>query len=124
MATPIDEATELLQEMIRNQCVNDGRPESGGEVKNAKTLGAYLAGPGMDIKQYESHPGRGSMSLRIESSERSGMTAVAFSIRLEIASAHRHPSVTCRSMKTGSCALFSSRSMNDNSCSSGSRCRL
>jgi len=26
MATPLDEATELLQTMIRNQCVNDGRP--------------------------------------------------------------------------------------------------
>jgi len=70
MATPIDEATELLQAMIRNQCVNDGRPESGGEVKNAKTLGAYLAGPGMDIKQYESHPGRGSMTLRVEGSDK------------------------------------------------------
>ena len=46
MATPLDEATDLLQTMIRNQCVNDGRPESGGEVRNAKTLGAYLAGPG------------------------------------------------------------------------------
>jgi acetylornithine deacetylase/succinyl-diaminopimelate desuccinylase-like protein len=68
MATPVDEATELLQTMIRNQCVNDGRPESGGEVKNAKTLGAYLAGPGMDIAQYESRPGRGSMALRVEGS--------------------------------------------------------
>jgi acetylornithine deacetylase/succinyl-diaminopimelate desuccinylase-like protein len=68
MATPVDEATELLQTMIRNQCVNDGRPESGGEVKNAKTLGAYLAGPGMDITQYESRPGRGSMALRVEGS--------------------------------------------------------
>ena len=70
MTTPLDEATELLQTMIRNQCVNDGTPDSGGEVRNAKTLGAYLAGPGMDIKQYESHPGRGSMTLRVEGSDK------------------------------------------------------
>ena len=42
MATPLDEATELLQQLIRNQCVNDGRPESGNEVRNAQTLGSYL----------------------------------------------------------------------------------
>src|SRR5439155_502808 len=56
--------------MIRNQCVNDGRPESGGEVRNAQTLGAYLAGPGVDIQQYESRPGRGSMALRIEGGDK------------------------------------------------------
>jgi len=70
MATPLDEATELLQTMIRNQCVNDGRPESGGEVRNAQTLGAYLAGPGVDIEQYESRPGRGSMAMRLEGSDK------------------------------------------------------
>ena len=70
MATPLDEATDLLQTMIRNKCVNDGTPDSGGEVRNAKTLGAYLAGPGLDIKQYESHPGRGSMVLRVEGSDK------------------------------------------------------
>ena len=70
MATPLDEATDLLQTMIRNKCVNDGRPESGGEVRNAQTLGAYLAGPGVDIQQYESHPGRGSMAMRIEGSDK------------------------------------------------------
>ncbi|HEV2011859.1 MAG TPA: M20/M25/M40 family metallo-hydrolase [Candidatus Limnocylindria bacterium] len=70
MATPVDEATELLQTMIRNQCVNDGTPDSGGEVRNAQTLGAYLAGPGMDIRQYESHPGRGSMAVRVEGSDK------------------------------------------------------
>lgn len=70
MATPLDEATDLLQQLIRNQCVNDGRPESGGEVRNAQTLGAYLAGPGVEIQQYESRPGRGSMALRIEGTDK------------------------------------------------------
>ena len=70
MATPLDEATELLQTLIRNECVNDGRPESGGEVRNAETLGVYLAGPGVDIQQYESLPGRGSMAMRIAGSDK------------------------------------------------------
>jgi acetylornithine deacetylase/succinyl-diaminopimelate desuccinylase-like protein len=74
VATPLDEATDLLQQLIRNKCVNDGTPDSGGEVRNATTLGAYLAGPGMDIKQYESHPGRGSMSVRIEGSAKKAPT--------------------------------------------------
>ena len=74
MATPLDEATDLLQQLIRNKCVNDGTPDSGGEVRNAKTLGAYLAGPGMDIAQYESHPGRGSMTLRVEGSDKKAPT--------------------------------------------------
>ena len=74
MATTLDEATDLLQTMIRNQCVNDGRPESGGEVRNAQTLGAYLAGPGVEIKQYESHPGRGSMAMRLEGTDKKAPT--------------------------------------------------
>src|SRR2546423_7644010 len=74
MTTPLDEATDLLQQLIRNQGVNDGRPESGGEVRNAQTLGAYLAGPGVDIQQYESHPGRGSMAMRVEGSDKKAPT--------------------------------------------------
>jgi acetylornithine deacetylase/succinyl-diaminopimelate desuccinylase-like protein len=70
MSTPLQEATDLLQHLIRNQCVNDGRPESGGEVRNAETLAAYLAGPGVELQRYESHPGRGSMALRVEGTDR------------------------------------------------------
>src|SRR5207247_4632805 len=29
------EVTELLQLLIRNSCVNDGRPETGGEARHA-----------------------------------------------------------------------------------------
>jgi hypothetical protein len=60
MATLDDEATDLLQTMIRNQCVNDGRPNRVARSRTRRP-GAYLAGPGTDT-QYESYPGRGSMS--------------------------------------------------------------
>ncbi|MDY7101440.1 MAG: M20/M25/M40 family metallo-hydrolase [Actinomycetota bacterium] len=63
------EATELLQTLIRNQCVNDGAPESGFEVRSAELLRDYLEGGGLDVETYESRPGRGSLVARIEGSD-------------------------------------------------------
>ena len=67
--TLLGETTELLQAMIRNACVNDGRPESGDEVRNADTLEQFLEGTGLDVERYESIPGRGSIVARIEGSD-------------------------------------------------------
>ena len=61
--------TELLQSLIRNECVNDGRPESGNEVRNADLLQTYLEGAGLDVARFESRPGRTSIVARIEGSE-------------------------------------------------------
>lgn len=61
--------TELLQQLIRNQCVNDGRPESGEERRSADTLLAVLEGAGLDIEIEEPTPGRGSVIARIEGSD-------------------------------------------------------
>ena len=36
------ETTELLQALIRNQCVNDGTPDSGNETRNSDLLRTYL----------------------------------------------------------------------------------
>ena len=52
---------ELLQELIRNACVNDGTPESGQEVRNADTLESYLSTSGLDVERYEPTPGRVSL---------------------------------------------------------------
>ncbi|MGD9705598.1 MAG: M20/M25/M40 family metallo-hydrolase [Acidimicrobiia bacterium] len=65
--TPI--TTELLQQMIRNQCVNDGTPESGYEVRSADLLATFLEGPGLDLQRYEAAPGRVSLVSRIEGSD-------------------------------------------------------
>ena len=54
--------------MIRNACVNDGRPESGQEVRNADTLAAYLGPSGIETETYEAAPGRVSLVARIEGS--------------------------------------------------------
>ena len=69
MTDTLGEATELLQQLIRNRCVNDGTPDSGHETRNVETLAAYLAGPGVEMQRYEPHPGRGSLVLRIAGSD-------------------------------------------------------
>jgi acetylornithine deacetylase/succinyl-diaminopimelate desuccinylase-like protein len=66
---PIAEATDLLRQLIRNQCVNDGRVESGQETKSVDLLGNYLEGAGLDMERYEPQPGRSSLVARIEGSD-------------------------------------------------------
>ena len=63
------ETVELLQALIRNECVNDGTPESGQEVRNADLLATYLEGTGLDLQCYEPTPGRTSLVARIEGSD-------------------------------------------------------
>jgi acetylornithine deacetylase/succinyl-diaminopimelate desuccinylase-like protein len=59
------QTVELLQTMIRNACVNDGRADSGEEVRNADTLTSLLEETGLDVERYEAHPGRVSIISRI-----------------------------------------------------------
>ena len=58
------ETTELLQAMIRNQCVNDGTPESGHEDRNAFLLRDELEGSGVAMELFEVLPGRSSIVAR------------------------------------------------------------
>ena len=63
------DATDLLQRLIRNKCVNEGTPESGHEVRSVDLLEDYLRVPGVEMKRYEPVPGRGSLLLRIEGTD-------------------------------------------------------
>jgi acetylornithine deacetylase/succinyl-diaminopimelate desuccinylase-like protein len=60
------EVTELLQQLIRNECVNDGSVESGHESRSVDTLSAFLGDAGLDVERYEPSPGRASLVARIE----------------------------------------------------------
>ena len=60
-ADPTAEVTDLLQRLIRNECVNDGTPASGHEVRSADLLEDYLRFPGVEMKRYEPVPGRGRL---------------------------------------------------------------
>ena len=70
MATASDdvthEVTDLLQNLVRNACVNDGTRESGQESRSADLLATYLGGSGLDLERYEPAPGRTSLVARIE----------------------------------------------------------
>ena len=57
---------ELLQTLIRNECVNDGTPLSGHETRNADVLQSYVEGPGVVIERWEPTPGRASFVARLE----------------------------------------------------------
>jgi acetylornithine deacetylase/succinyl-diaminopimelate desuccinylase-like protein len=59
------ETVELLQTLIRNQCVNEGTAESGFETRNADVLQTYVEGDGVDIERWEPTPGRASFVARI-----------------------------------------------------------
>jgi acetylornithine deacetylase/succinyl-diaminopimelate desuccinylase-like protein len=60
------EITELLQHLIRNACVNDGSPASGGESRSVDVLTGYLEGSGLDLRRFEPLPGRASLVARME----------------------------------------------------------
>src|SRR4026208_50754 len=65
------QTVELLQPLIRNQCVNDGTVASGQEVRTTDVLRTYLQGSGLDVEVYEPDgaPGRASLVARIEGTD-------------------------------------------------------
>jgi acetylornithine deacetylase/succinyl-diaminopimelate desuccinylase-like protein len=67
--TIAQEVTDLLQQLIRNACVNDGTPDSGFESRSADVLEQYLAGSGLDVQRFAARPGRESVVARIEGSD-------------------------------------------------------
>ena len=68
---PTGESVELLQQLIRNRCVNDGSVGSGQEVRTSDVLRAYLGGCGLDVQVFEpaGAPGRTSLVARIEGTD-------------------------------------------------------
>ncbi|GAB6899321.1 M20/M25/M40 family metallo-hydrolase [Kineosporia succinea] len=72
-AVPAD-AVPLLRSMIRAACVNDGRVESGQEMRNVELLLGYLGGRetleslGVEVHVIEPRPGRGNLVLRLPGS--------------------------------------------------------
>jgi acetylornithine deacetylase/succinyl-diaminopimelate desuccinylase-like protein len=74
MNTMTGDVTELLQQLIRNECVNDGTAESGHEIRSVDTLQSYFEGSGVDLQRFEPLPGRGSLVARLEGSDPSAPT--------------------------------------------------
>jgi acetylornithine deacetylase/succinyl-diaminopimelate desuccinylase-like protein len=68
-ASLAEQTTDLLQQLIRNACVNDGTPDSGHELRTVRTLQDFFEGSGLDGVVVEPHPGRGSLIIRIEGTD-------------------------------------------------------
>ena len=60
------EVIDLLRQLIRNQCVNDGTASSGHEHRSVETLRDYF---GVDGEVFEPAPGRQSLIYRIEGND-------------------------------------------------------
>jgi acetylornithine deacetylase/succinyl-diaminopimelate desuccinylase-like protein len=73
MSTP-PEVVDLLQQMIRNRCVNDGSVTSGEEHRNTDLLESFFAGSGIAFERHTSAPGRDNLVARIEGSDPSAPT--------------------------------------------------
>ncbi len=66
MATDLSgETVELLQTLIRNECVNDGAPDSGNETRNADVLQQVVEVPGVEIERWGPSAERESFVARI-----------------------------------------------------------
>lgn len=63
------EVTDLLQQLIRNECVNDGSAASGHEARSVELLQSYFPRKGVDVETYEPAPGRTSLVARIEGTD-------------------------------------------------------
>jgi acetylornithine deacetylase/succinyl-diaminopimelate desuccinylase-like protein len=60
---------DLLQTLIRNECVNDGTADSGNETRNVDVLEQVVTGPSVEVERFEPVPGRASMVARIAGSD-------------------------------------------------------
>ena len=64
-----NQTIELLQTMIRHECVNTGESDSGEEIRNSDVLESFLEGPGVEVERFDCLPGRRSMVARIEGTD-------------------------------------------------------
>ena len=62
----MSDVIELLQTLIRNACVNDGRPDAGNEHRSVRSIQAYIGSEG---SVYEPLPGRQSVLYRVRGSD-------------------------------------------------------
>jgi acetylornithine deacetylase/succinyl-diaminopimelate desuccinylase-like protein len=59
----------LMQELIREGCVNDGSDASGQEIRAVRVLQRFFEGSPVEFDVYESLPGRASMVARVRGTD-------------------------------------------------------
>jgi len=70
------QSVDLLAQLIRNECVNAGTPESGHEARSTDALAQYLGDTGLDMQRFETRPGRDNLVARIAGSDPKAPTLV------------------------------------------------
>ena len=68
------EVTEILRQLIRAECVNDGTRESGHESRAVDVLEDTLGASGLDVTRFTAVDGRANLVARIEGSDPSAPT--------------------------------------------------
>ncbi|MBB4071484.1 M20/M25/M40 family metallo-hydrolase [Canibacter oris] len=68
-AAAVADTVELLQDLIRAACVNDGSLQGAQEIRSAKIIAEFLRGCGASIKIVEAAPGRASIIARVPGSD-------------------------------------------------------
>jgi acetylornithine deacetylase/succinyl-diaminopimelate desuccinylase-like protein len=71
MATPQDEAVEILRDLIRFESVNDGTGQGKGERAAAEYVAGKLAEVGLEPQVFEAARNRTSVVARVEGEDRS-----------------------------------------------------
>ncbi|QIK63621.1 M20/M25/M40 family metallo-hydrolase [Leucobacter viscericola] len=65
----VDATVELLREMIREACVNEGTEASGQEIRNVRVLQRFLADVPVETHVLEAAPGRASLIARVRGTD-------------------------------------------------------
>lgn len=80
----LGDTVELLQELVRAACVNDGSESSGHEVRGVRVLLRFLNDEIerglLDAQVLESAPGRASLIVRLRGSDSSGSSTPALGL--------------------------------------------
>lgn len=61
--------TELVQQLIRNECVNDGTLNSGNESRNADVIESFFNGFSLDVERHREIESRDSLVVRMAGSD-------------------------------------------------------
>lgn len=78
------EALQLLKELIKNKCVNEGTPDSGNELISAQMLAEYFKSKGIDtLEIFETNPGRGNLLVTLTGTD-SSAPSVTYSGHLDV----------------------------------------
>ncbi|OHD12863.1 MAG: hypothetical protein A2Z96_02535 [Spirochaetes bacterium GWB1_48_6] len=83
-----DQVLPLFQQLIQNQCVNTGDPDSGGEIRSAQLLQDFFNSYGIPSEILETRPGRSNLLVRIPGTDPQALS-LAYMGHMDVVPAQR-----------------------------------